>query len=102
MRIEELRGTDPEASIAILVRAKSHATEIVSALVARGIVFDGDALQSLAEQAIVQDLLSLCRWLENPAENVAALALMRSPWVGLSLNSLATLLADRAGKSFNC
>ena len=101
MRIEELRGTDPEASIAILVRAKSHATEIVSALVARGIVFDGDALQSLAEQAIVQDLLSLCRWLENPAENVAALALMRSPWVGLSLNSLATLLADRAGKSFN-
>ena len=101
VRIEALQGTDPEASIAILVRAKSHATEIVSALAARGIVFDGDALQSLAEQAIVQDLLSLCRWLENPAENVAALALMRSPWVGLSLNSLAILLADRAGKSFN-
>lgn len=100
-RIEKLRGTQPEASIAILVRAKSHAAEIVSALLARGIVFDGDALQSLAEHAIVQDLLSLCRWLENPADNIAALALMRSPWVGLTLNSLALLLGDGEGRPFN-
>ena len=99
--IAELRVVDPEASIAILVRARSHATDIVSALSARGIPFDGDALQSLSEQTIVQDLLSLCRWLENPADNVAAIALMRSPWVGLTLTSIAILCGKVESRPFN-
>jgi len=101
MQIEELRAARPEASIAILVRAKSHTAPILPALLARGIDFDGDALQSQAEQVIVKDLLSLCQWLENPADDVAALALLRSPWVGLTLNSLALLFASREGKPLN-
>lgn len=101
VQIEELRAARPEASIAILVRAKSHTTSILPALLARGIDFDGDALQSQTEQVIIQDLLSLCRWLENPADDVAALALLRSPWVGLTLNSLALLFASREGRALN-
>ena len=100
-QIKALRSAQPNASIAILVRAKSHATEIVTALAAQGIPFDGDTLESLAERMIVRDLLSLCRWLENPADNVAALALMRSPWVGLRLQSIARLLEGRADKLFS-
>ena len=101
VQIEELRAARPEASIAILVRAKSHTTSILPALLARGIELDGDALQSQTEQVIIQDLLSLCRWLENPADDVAALALLRSPWVGLTLNSLALLFASREGRALN-
>lgn len=99
--ITTLRETHPEASIAILVRARSHAGEIIAALAERRIPFDGDALQSLAEQTIVKDLLSLCRWLENPADNVSALALMRSPWAGLTLKSLALLLGSDEDRPFN-
>ena len=100
-RIAELRVADPESSIAILVRARSHATDITSALSARGIPFDGDALQSLSEQAVIQDLLSLCRWLENPADNVASIALMRSPWAGLSLTSIVILAGRVESRPFN-
>lgn len=101
MQIEELRAARPEASIAILVRVKSHTASILPELLARGIDCDGDALQSQAEQVIIQDLLSLCRWLENPADDVAALALLRSPWVGLTLNSLALLYESREEKPLN-
>jgi ATP-dependent helicase/nuclease subunit A len=99
--VAELRGIDPDSSIAILVRARSHAADITSALSARGIPFDGDALQSLSEQAVIQDLLSLCRWLENPADNVASIALMRSPWAGLSLTSIVILAGRVESRPFN-
>ena len=100
-QIEAVRSANPEASIAVLVRAKSHATEIVNTLAAHGISFEGDTLESQAEKMISRDLLSLCKWLENPADNIAALSLMRSPWVGLSMQSISQLLEDEPGRPFN-
>ena len=84
---------DPEATIAILVRAKSHADAISVALEQAGISFSGDAIQSLAEQPVIGDLLVLCRYLANPADTIAAVSLLRGPWCGVTLNTLTQLLS---------
>ena len=91
--IEGILATHPDATVAILVRAKSHAAGIASALAERGISCGGDAIQSLPDSTIIGDLMSLCRWLANPADSIAALALLRSPWCGLDLQAISTLLA---------
>ena len=83
---------DPDASIAILVRAKSHAGPVTAALEQAGIPFSGDAIQSLADQPVISDLLALCRYLANPADTIAAISLLRGPWCGVTLNTLNQLL----------
>ena len=83
---------DGDATIAILVRARSHVDEIAAALESVGIAFSGDAIQSLAEQPIIKDLLALCRYLANPADTIAAISLLRGPWCGVSLATLTQLL----------
>ena len=83
---------DPDATIAILVRAKSHADPVTAALEQAGIPFSGDAIQSLADQPVISDLLALCRYLANPADTIAAISLLRGPWCGVTLNTLNQLL----------
>ena len=83
---------DPDATIAILVRAKSHAGPVTAALEQAGIPFSGDAIQSLADQPVISDLLALCRYLANPADTIAAISLLRGPWCGVTLNTLNQLL----------
>jgi ATP-dependent helicase/nuclease subunit A len=92
---------DDAAKIAILVRAKRHAGEAAVALEQAGIAFSGDAIQSLAEQPITTDLLTLCRYLANPAHTVAAVSLLRGPWCGVSLPTLARLLAAHPERPLN-
>lgn len=94
--IKTILAAHPEATIAILVRAKSHAGGIANALAERGISCGGDAIQSLPESTVIGDLLSLCRWLANPADSIAALALLRGPWCGLDLSAISALLAPEA------
>ena len=83
---------DSDASIAILVRAKSHAEDVAAALEQAGIAFSGDGIQSLADQAIIRDLMALCRYLANPADTIAAISLLRGPWCGVTLATLTQLL----------
>ncbi len=97
-QIGEIRRTDPSASIAVLVRAKGHATGIATALIEAGVPFVGDALQSLSEQPAIEGLMSLCRWLANPADMVAALGLLRSQWCGVSLATISVLLNAHPGR----
>ena len=99
--IQAVRDSAPGASIGILVRARSHADPIIAALVAHDLPYSGEALLSLSEQPIVRDLMALCRWLANPADNVAALAILRSPWVGLSLSGINSLLKAEQARPFS-
>ena len=90
-RITALRKADPCCSIAILVRARNHAAHILPALTKAGIAFSGRELQSLAQRTLINDLLALCRWLANPADDIALLALLRGPWCGLHTADLLAL-----------
>ncbi len=94
-RIEEARREDPEGSIAILVRARSHLFAIVGALKTAGLAFSAVDIDSLAERSVVRDLLALTRALLNPADRVAWLSILRAPWCGLTLADLEALVRER-------
>ncbi|MDC3015552.1 UvrD-helicase domain-containing protein, partial [Luminiphilus sp.] len=91
-QVANVMERDPHATIAILVRAKSHAEPVTAALEQAGIPFSGDAIQSLADQPVISDLLALCRYLANSADTIAAISLLRGPWCGVTLNTLVQLL----------
>lgn len=100
-QVSEIQRSDPSASIAVLVRAKGHASDIAAALVEAGVPFSGESIQSLAEQPAIESLLSLCRWLANPADMVAALGLLRSQWCGVSLATISALLNAHSLRPLN-
>jgi len=89
-----LRRRYPSQTVAVLVRAKTHASFIGDALTELNIPYTSDAIQSLLHEPVVTDLMSVCRWLANPADMVAALALLTGPWCGIALSSISLLLAE--------
>jgi ATP-dependent helicase/nuclease subunit A len=91
-QVKQLRADDPEASIAILGRGRRHLAPIVAALKTALVPLLGRDLEPLAHSPVASDLLSLCRWLANPADNVAAVALLRAPFVGLTVAEITQLL----------
>jgi len=64
-----------------------------------GIDIVGSDLTSFSRRAAVMDLVSLTRYLANPADTVAMIALLRSPMVGLTLKDLGLLIPILAGYS---
>lgn len=100
-RVGAIISQNDDATIAILVRAKSHADDVAMALEEAGIPFSGDAIQSLAEQPIITDLLALCRYLANPADTVAAISLLRGPWCGVTMRTLTQFLTAHPERPLN-
>jgi ATP-dependent exoDNAse (exonuclease V) beta subunit len=90
--VRGLRSESPAATIAVLVSARGHAAPIARALRAAGIAVQGVDLIPLAEVPVVQDLIALTRALLDPADRIAWIGLLRAPWSGLDLASLARLL----------
>ena len=79
-------------TIAVLVRSRSHLLEIVAAFKkAPAIPFRALNIEPLAERQEVLDCLTLTRALLHPADRTAWLALLRTPWVGLTLADLHVL-----------
>ncbi len=96
-RIVRLHVQDPDATIAILVAARSHAAGAMLALEARGVDAIGVDLVPLDELSIVRDLVALLQALHHMGDRTAWLAVLRAPWCGLSLETL-TALSQRADK----
>ncbi|MCC6869867.1 MAG: UvrD-helicase domain-containing protein [Burkholderiales bacterium] len=74
--------------IAILVRTRRDLKLILPALRAAGIAFAAVELDALAARQAVQDVLALAHALIQPADRLAALAVLRAPWCGLLLADL--------------
>ncbi|MEN9450314.1 MAG: UvrD/REP helicase [Pseudomonadota bacterium] len=101
--IQKIKRENSQASIAILVRARSHLRSILPALRHAAIPYQAIEIDSLAEKSVVQDLLSLTRALHHLGDRIAWLALLRSPYCGLSLSDLyqITQFSDEKKTSFS-
>ncbi len=97
--IQEIKNKNPEDTIALLVRSRSHLIEIVPEIRKAGISFKAIEIEGLASQSAIQDLLALTRALLFPADSVAWLACLRAPWCGLKLESLYKICHENKHKT---
>ena len=88
-------------TLAVLVRNRNHLAEIVTEFERSDlgqIPYRAVEINPLTECQEILDLTALTRALLHPADRVAALAILRAPWCGLSLADLHTLTgSDDAG-----
>ena len=95
--LRQAREEDAEASIAILVRNRSHLQEIVSQLQHSSMSYQAVEIESMGQSPAIQDLLVLTLAMTHLADRIAWLALLRAPWCGLLLADLHKLGAGQAG-----
>lgn len=86
-------AADPNQSIGILVRSRSHQSGLLRALAEKGIHAHGVEIDSLSERQTVQDLIGLTRAVLNLGDDIAWLACLRAPWCGLRLRTIEKLMA---------
>ena len=95
--VKQALGNDPSATVAVLVRNRSHLCEIAPQLRYAGLRYRAIEIEGLAFRPVVQDLLALTRAVNHPGDRLAWLALLRAPWCGLTLadiHALASIYAD--------
>lgn len=98
VRKELLR--DATQSIAILVRSRSHLLDILDSLRQANIPFQGVDIELLGRLPHIQDAWSLCKALLFPANRLAWLSLLRSPFCGIGLQDIHTLVSDHKRRPF--
>ena len=94
--IQKTRAHQSSAKIAVLVRARSHLTALVTEIRRNHptLSFQAVEIEELVNRQIVQDLLSLSYALHQRADRVHWLAILRAPWCGLTLADLHALVAN--------
>jgi len=95
--IAQAQKDDPDATLAVLVRSRSHLKEVIRLFRERKIPFQAQELALLGDRPIAQDLLALTRALLHPGDSIAWLSLLRAPWCGLSLDDLCHLVESASG-----
>jgi ATP-dependent exoDNAse (exonuclease V) beta subunit len=100
---EIIASTDPADSVAILVRSRRHAREILYRLdslkdQAPRFRYQAIDFNPLGETPLIQDLVSLTLALLQPADRLAWLSVLRAPFCGIGLSDLDRLAgSDRHG-----
>jgi ATP-dependent helicase/nuclease subunit A len=97
--IQVAQARNPDGTIAVLVRGRSHLQAIVPQLKRSEVRFRAIEIEPLGHRQVVQDLLALTRALSHPADRVAWLAVLRAPWCGLTLADLAALAEGDFGST---
>ena len=90
--IDEAQSKRSGETIAVLVRARSHLFDIVSALRKAGRKFRAVEIEALGERPVVQDLMALTEALLHTGNRLAWLSILRAPWCGLTLWDLEVLV----------
>ena len=95
----QLSTSEPDQSIAILVRGRGHLKTIVPALRAANLNWQAIDITPLANRMAVVDMLSLTRALLSPADKIPWLAVLRAPFCGLSLADLLLISNSTSNNS---
>jgi ATP-dependent exoDNAse (exonuclease V) beta subunit len=80
--------------VAILVRARAHLLDLTQLLQREGIACRAVELVPLHQRPYVVDLVQIARALAHPADRLAWLSVLRSPYCGLTLASLHALFGQ--------
>lgn len=89
--LNTLQTRFPNHSIAVLIRARTHAGPILQALQKEGIPFLAQDIEYLADRSYIRDLCALTLALHDLADRTHWLAVLRAPWCGMSLRDLEIL-----------
>jgi ATP-dependent exoDNAse (exonuclease V) beta subunit len=81
----------PEQNIALLIRSRSQLKPIIRALREHHIPYQGTEIDCIAALPHIRDVWSLTQALLMPANRLAWLSFLRSPWCGLLLADLHAL-----------
>ena len=98
-KIVQIQASHPASTIAVLGRSRAAITPTSLALAQAGIDVVGSDLTPYHQRSAVADLMSLVRWLANPADTIALLAIFRAPMVGVTFKDIgliAPLLSDQS------
>jgi ATP-dependent helicase/nuclease subunit A len=87
LALDELKN-HPEDNVAILAKSRRQLTEIMRVIREMKIPFQGVDIDLLANLPHIRDIYSLTEALLMPANRLAWLSFLRSPWCGLSLEDL--------------
>jgi len=91
--------TNPDDNIAILVRSRRQLTDIMRVLREQQIPCQGVEIDHLAKLPHLRDVWSVTQALLLPANRLAWLELLRSPWCGLALSDLHCIANFEKNKS---
>ncbi|ACE84645.1 UvrD-helicase domain-containing protein [Cellvibrio japonicus] len=97
--VRQAKAENPQGSIAILVRTRTHLREILPALTTAGLNYQATEIDRLATRMAILDLRTLTRALLDPSDRISWLALLRAPWCGLTLNDMHALANTRLPES---
>ncbi len=89
--IQDTLAENPEDDMAVLVRSRTHLTALLPRLRDAAIAYQAVDIDRLTDLPEIIDVLALTRAIVHPGDRVAWLAVLRSPWVGLSWTDLHTL-----------
>lgn len=91
--IQKRLTAEPEGRVAVLVRSRPRAAEILPALRRAGLSCQSVEVEALGSRPVVRDLVALTRALVHEGDRSAWLAVLRAPWCGLGLADLHALAA---------
>lgn len=89
--IVHIRTNEPDATVAVLVRSRTHANDLMAQLTERKVPFTAREFANWSAREIVRDLLSLTYAVTQPDDRLAFFSVLRSPWVGCTLATLSAL-----------
>ncbi|KTD32333.1 ATP-dependent DNA helicase [Legionella moravica] len=91
--------TNPDESVAILVRSRTQLTDIMNLLRQYKIPYQGTDIDLLTNLVHLRDAWSLTQALLNPADRLAWLSVLHGPYCGLSLSDIHLIAQYNIKKS---
>lgn len=98
--IRAILSQDSQASIAVLIRSRGHAVELLPALRDRNIPYSCQEIDALSGRAAITDALALTKALNHPMDQLSWGLMLRCPLVGLNWADLLALAQYRSVASW--